>query len=149
MKNTKLFFAAAVVIFSLVAAPVLMAQGIMGDMGEKTTQSTSDADSSAQLDSGVPAETGGASSVEANTVAEVKTFEDAAEVILMGNIADPAGDGKYVFTDKTGSINIEIPEEILSNAEIAGEVPVVIFGEVDILDAGIAEINVIQIEKLM
>ena len=66
-------------------------------------------------------------SVEVITVEQAKDLKDDTFVILRGNIKQNI----YVFTDNTGSVNIEIDEDEWNGLEVGPEDTVEIRGEVD------------------
>ena len=70
-------------------------------------------------------------SVEVITVEQAKDLKDDTFVILRGNIKQNIGDDIYVFTDNTGSVNIEIDEDEWNGLEVGPEDTVEIRGEVD------------------
>mgnify|MGYP000009413373 FL=1 len=70
-------------------------------------------------------------SIEVITVEQAKNMNDDAFVILRGNIKQNVGDDIYVFTDGTGSINVEIDEDEWNGLNVGPEDVVEIRGEVD------------------
>lgn len=66
-----------------------------------------------------------------NTVLEVVTFQDDSPVILQGKIDKHLKKGKYQFSDDTGTIILDIDDEIIGNTQILSEEMVEIHGEVD------------------
>lgn len=70
-------------------------------------------------------------SVEVITVEQAKNMNDDAFVILRGSIKQNVGDDIYVFTDGTGSINVEIDDEDWNGVTVGPEDTVEIRGEVD------------------
>ena len=83
-------------------------------------------------------------SVEVITVEQAKNMNDDAFVILRGSIKQNVGDDIYVFTDGTGSINVEIDEDGLN---VGPEDVVEIRGEVD-KGLSTLEIDVDRISKV-
>ena len=69
--------------------------------------------------------------IPTNTVIEVMTFQDDMPVVLQGKIDKPLGHGKYQFSDDTGTIILDIDNEIIGNTQILSEDIVEIHGEVD------------------
>ena len=67
----------------------------------------------------------------ANTVLQVMTFQDDAPVVLQGKIDKPLGHGKYQFSDSTGTIVLDIDDEVIGNMDVLSEQMVEIHGEVD------------------
>lgn len=86
-------------------------------------------------------------SVEIITVENAKGMEDDTFVILRGNITKSLGDDMYIFTDGTGTINIEIDEDEWNGVTVGPEDVVEIRGEIDKGWASI-EIDVDQIKKV-
>ncbi len=86
-------------------------------------------------------------SVEIITVENAKGMEDDTFVILHGNITKSLGDDMYIFTDGTGTINIEIDEDEWNGVTVGPEDVVEIRGEIDKGWASI-EIDVDQIKKV-
>lgn len=70
-------------------------------------------------------------SVEVITIEQAKGMSDDTFVILRGNITKNIGDELYVFTDGTGTINIEIDDEDWNGQNIGPEDLVEIRGEID------------------
>ena len=70
-------------------------------------------------------------SVEVITVEQAKNMNDDAFVILRGSIKQNVGDDIYVFTDGTGSINVEIDEDEWNGLNVGPVDVVEIRGEVD------------------
>ena len=65
------------------------------------------------------------------TVAKAKTLKDDTYVSLKGNILSKTGDEKYLFQDKTGTIEIEIDDDNWRGVEVGPNDTVIIEGEVD------------------
>lgn len=65
------------------------------------------------------------------TVEQANGLGDDTFVVLKGNITKALGDEMYVFTDSTGSINIEIDDDDWNGQNIGPEDVVIISGEVD------------------
>lgn len=86
-------------------------------------------------------------SVEVITVEQAKNMNDDAFVILRGSIKQNVGDDIYVFTDGTGSINVEIDEDEWNGLNVGPEDVVEIRGEVD-KDWSTLEIDVDRISKV-
>lgn len=66
-----------------------------------------------------------------NTVFQVMTFQDDTPVVLQGKIDRSLGKGKYQFSDNTGTIVLDIDDEIIGNTEFLSEDIYEIHGEVD------------------
>lgn len=73
----------------------------------------------------------GNSDVSNMTVAKAKTLKDDTYVSLKGNILSKTGDEKYLFQDKTGTIEIEIDDDDWGSLEVGPNDTVIIEGEVD------------------
>ncbi len=85
--------------------------------------------------------------VEVITIEQAKGMSDDTFVILRGNITQNIGEELYVFTDGTGSINIEIEEDQWNGQKISPEDLVEIKGEIDKGWASI-EIDVDSVNKV-
>ncbi len=57
-------------------------------------------------------------SIESSTVKNAKEMSDDTFVVLVGNITQNIGSELYVFSDKTGTINIEIDDEDWNGQEV-------------------------------
>ena len=66
-----------------------------------------------------------------NSVLEVMTFQDDTPVVLRGKIDKSLGHGKYQFSDQTGTIILDIDDEVIGNTQIINEDIIEIHGEVD------------------
>ena len=71
------------------------------------------------------------SKMPVNTILEVMTFQDDAPVVLQGKIEKPLGHGKYQFSDNTGTIVLDIDDEVIGNTQFLSEDMIEIHGEVD------------------
>lgn len=78
------------------------------------------------------------------SVAEIQGMNDDTYVILQGNIKQSLGDDMYVFTDGTGSINIEIDEDDWNGQNVGPNDLVIVKGEID-KDGNVIEIDVDEI----
>lgn len=65
------------------------------------------------------------------SVEQAKALKDDSPVKLQGNIVQKVGSEKYLFKDKSGSIEIEIDDEDWQGQEVGPEDTVLIEGEVD------------------
>ena len=65
------------------------------------------------------------------TVEMVNEMRDDVPVVVRGNITQRKGDEKYVFTDGTGSITVEIDDEDWRGQTIEPTDTVKLYGEVD------------------
>ena len=75
--------------------------------------------------------TGPAADKTTSTVSEAKAMPDNSAVILQGTLATASGDEMYIFTDGTGSINVEIDDGDLEGLNIGPNDVVMIEGEID------------------
>ncbi len=83
----------------------------------------------------------------ATTVKEALKLPDDAYVTLTGKIEKKIGRDDYLFTDSTGSIEIEIDNRHWYNLTVGPEDTVVISGEID-RDFNRRKVDVDRIEKL-
>ncbi|MDR1218040.1 MAG: NirD/YgiW/YdeI family stress tolerance protein [Treponema sp.] len=65
------------------------------------------------------------------TVEEAKSLRDDSPVVLQGKIVKFLGDEKYLFSDGTGSITIEIDNRLWRGFSVNQDDPVEITGEID------------------
>lgn len=91
--------------------------------------------------------TGPGTDVSLITIEQAKGLNDDAMVILRGNIQKKIGDEMYLFTDSTGSINVEIDDDDWMGLNVGPNDVVEIKGEVDKGWTSI-EIDVNQIQKV-
>lgn len=68
----------------------------------------------------------------ATTVKQALTMKDDSNVQLKGYIVKAIGDEKYQFRDSTGTITVDIDDDLWNGKAISAKTPVVITGEVDI-----------------
>ncbi len=66
-----------------------------------------------------------------STVAEALNLGDDTAVVLEGRIEKSLGNEKYVFSDNTGSVTVEIDNEDWRGQNVTPNDTVVIHGEVD------------------
>lgn len=66
------------------------------------------------------------------TVKQALNLQDDSRVVLKGNIVKSLGNEKYTFKDKTGSMTVEIDDELWNGQPISSNTLVTIDGEVDI-----------------
>lgn len=78
------------------------------------------------------------------TVAQAKKMKDNELVSLQGKITKRIKKDKYVFTDNTGSVNIEIDSDVWKGLTVGPNDVVIIYGEVD---KGIRDFE-IEVEKI-
>lgn len=65
------------------------------------------------------------------SVADAKSKADDTIIVLQGKIVKALGDDKYMFSDKTGEIIIEIDEDDFNGVTVAEGEMIEITGEVD------------------
>ena len=82
------------------------------------------------------------------TVKQALTMKDDTKVQLKGYVVKAVGDEKYQFHDNTGTITVEIDDELWQGKPVSAKTPVVIIGEVDIdyKPAKRVEIDVDQVQ---
>lgn len=66
------------------------------------------------------------------TVKQALTLKDDTPVQLKGFIVKSTGDEKYQFSDQTGSITVDIDDDLWQGKPISAKTPVTIVGEIDI-----------------
>lgn len=66
------------------------------------------------------------------TVKQALTLKDDTPVKLKGYVIKALGDEKYQFQDQTGSITVDIDDELWRGQPISAKTPVTLTGEVDI-----------------
>ena len=66
------------------------------------------------------------------TVKNALTMKDDTKVQLRGNVVKAIGDEKYQFRDSTGTITVDIDDELWQGKPIAANTTVTLIGEVDI-----------------
>ena len=66
------------------------------------------------------------------TVKHALTLKDDTKVQLKGYIVKSVGDEKYQFRDQSGTITVDIDDELWNGKPISAKTPVTILGEVDI-----------------
>ena len=79
-----------------------------------------------------------------STVAQVKEMPDESMVLMEGTITSQEGSETYIFTDSTGTINLEIEADDWNGQKINAEDIVLIQGEVD-KDGNLVEVDVEEI----
>lgn len=85
--------------------------------------------------------------VEVISVEQAKALNDDANVTLRGTIQQNTEDEIYIFTDNTGSINVEIDDDVWNGIQATPQDIVEISGEVDKSGSQV-EIDVEQISKI-
>lgn len=66
------------------------------------------------------------------TVKHALTLADDTRVQLRGYVVRAIGDEKYQFRDSTGTITVDIDDDLWKGQAISAKTPVMIYGEVDI-----------------
>ena len=66
------------------------------------------------------------------TVKQALTLKDDTKVQLKGYVVKAVGDEKYQFRDNTGTITVDIDDELWQGKSVNAKTPVTITGEVDI-----------------
>ena len=69
---------------------------------------------------------------KATTVKQALTLKDDSKVQLKGYVVKAVGDEKYQFRDNTGTMTVEIDDELWQGKPVNAKTPVTIIGEVDI-----------------
>jgi uncharacterized protein (TIGR00156 family) len=81
------------------------------------------------------------------TVAEAKNLRDDSPVILRGKIERFLGDEKYLFSDDTGNITIEIDDRVWGTLSVDQNDLVEVTGEID-RDVRAIEVEIRTIKKI-
>ncbi|QHH95605.1 NirD/YgiW/YdeI family stress tolerance protein [Acinetobacter gyllenbergii] len=66
------------------------------------------------------------------TVKQALTMKDDTPVQLKGYVVKATGDEKYQFSDQTGSITVDIDDDLWQGKAISAKTPVTLIGEIDI-----------------
>ncbi|OTG66215.1 hypothetical protein B9T25_10440 [Acinetobacter sp. ANC 4470] len=66
------------------------------------------------------------------TVKQALILKDDTKVQLKGYVVKAVGDEKYQFRDNTGTITVDIDDELWQGKPISAKTPVTLIGEVDI-----------------
>ena len=69
---------------------------------------------------------------KSTTVKQALAMKDDSKVQLKGYVVKAVGDEKYQFRDSTGTITVEIDDELWQGKPISAKTPVIITGEIDI-----------------
>ena len=69
---------------------------------------------------------------QVTTVKQALGMKNDSKVQLKGYVVKAVGDEKYQFRDSTGTITVEIDDELWQGKPISAKTPVTIIGEVDI-----------------
>ncbi len=78
-----------------------------------------------------PAHTGPGTETRNVSVTDLNVLEDDTMVRLTGNIEAKTGDEKYRFRDATGTVTLEIDDDLWKNMTVGPNERVEIQGEVD------------------
>ena len=89
----------------------------------------------------------GAARVQAVSAAEAGSLADDARVVLTGRIVRSLGDEKYIFSDASGEITVEIDKKVWRGLSVGENDNVEISGKID-KDWGKVEIEVKKIRKV-
>ena len=88
----------------------------------------------------------GPSSIDISSVTDVKNMPHDTDVVLEGKIESYQGNEKYLFTDGSDTITLEIDNDVWNGIEVGPNDTVIIYGEVDKKFQRL-EIEVERIEK--
>lgn len=69
---------------------------------------------------------------QATTVKHASTLKNDTKVQLRGYVVKAIGDEKYQFRDQTGTIIVDIDDDLWNGKAIAATTPITIMGEVDV-----------------
>lgn len=69
---------------------------------------------------------------QTRSVKQALTLKDDTPVQLKGYVVKSTGDEKYQFSDQTGSITVDIDDDLWQGKPISAKTPVTIIGEIDI-----------------
>ncbi len=78
------------------------------------------------------------------SVEQIQGLNDDTYVILQGNITQALGDEMYVFSDGTGTINVEIDDDDWNGLNVGPNDLVVIRGEID-KNGNVLEVDVDEV----
>ncbi len=67
-----------------------------------------------------------------STVKQALTLKDNTKVQLRGHVVKAIGDEKYQFRDQTGTITVDIDDDLWNGKAISATTPITISGEVDV-----------------
>lgn len=79
-----------------------------------------------------PAVNQNAITAKVTTVKQALSLKDDTRVQLKGSVVKSIGDEKYQFRDHTGSITVDIDDELWQGKAVSANTPVTLIGEVDI-----------------
>jgi len=66
------------------------------------------------------------------TVKQALTLKDNTPVKLKGYVVKATGDEKYQFSDQTGSMTVDIDDDLWQGKPVSAKTPVTLTGEIDI-----------------
>ena len=66
------------------------------------------------------------------TVKQALSLKDDSKVQLKGYVVKAIGDEKYQFRDNTGTITVDIDDDLWNGKAVSAKTPVTLIGEVDI-----------------
>jgi len=66
------------------------------------------------------------------TVKQALSLKDDTEVQLKGYIVKSVGDEKYQFRDSTGTITVDVDDELWHGKAVSAKTPVTLVGEIDV-----------------
>ena len=66
------------------------------------------------------------------TVKQALSLKDDSKVQLKGYVVKAIGDEKYQFRDSTGTITVDIDDDLWNGKAVSAKTPVTLIGEVDI-----------------
>ena len=83
------------------------------------------------------------------TIKKLNKIKDDQKIILKGHILTKVGHEKYIFTDGTGEIRVEIDNEIFPQVPITEESKLEIYGEIekDFLQSPEIDVNYLKVIK--
>lgn len=87
-----------------------------------------------------------AASAPKNIAEILKAPVDDQMVTLTGKITKKIGDEKYMFTDGSGEIQLDIDDDDIATVKVDNNTKITIVGEVEIEDAQLVEIDVESIK---
>ena len=66
------------------------------------------------------------------TVKQALSLKDDSKVQLKGYVVKSIGDEKYQFRDNTGTITVDIDDDLWQGQPVSAKTPVTLIGEIDI-----------------
>ena len=69
---------------------------------------------------------------EVTSVKDALNLKDDSKVLLTGQVVKSLGNEKYEFRDATGSITVEIDDELWKGQELSAKQTITLVGEIDI-----------------